>query len=198
MGERGLSPAGVLAMRSPVNWALLGLVIQRQSYGYELAQRFERTYGDAIEISSRSHIYEAIDSVLEGGLIEQAPPETVKDDEARQPRPHYRATKAGICSYEAWLLDYMEDDRRRARVFARQLAALGPEHALRMLSRLSETALREVGRPPAEAGRGGERGAPEMPGQRLVDEQERLRAGAMLTWIQFAQRELRDMGRRRR
>jgi DNA-binding PadR family transcriptional regulator len=29
-------------MRSLVNWALLGLVIERPSYAYELARRFER------------------------------------------------------------------------------------------------------------------------------------------------------------
>ncbi len=198
MGERGVSAAGVLAMRSPVNWALLGLVIQRASYGYELVQRFEQTYGDAIELSSRSHIYGAIDSLVARGLIERAPPESEQEEEARQPRPHYRATKAGICSYEHWLLDYLEEDQRRARIFARQLAALGPEHALRVLTRLSEASLHEIGRPPAEADPARERNRPETIGERLVDEQERLRAGAMLTWIQFAQRELREARRRRR
>lgn len=179
-------------MRSPINWALLGLVIQRSSYGYELVQRFERTYGDAIELSSRSHIYGALDSLTARGLIERAPADPVEEDEARQPRPHYRATKAGICSYEQWLIAYLQEDRRRARIFARQLAALRPEHALRVLTRLSEASLREVGRPPANPDRDREREAPDTLGERLVDEQERLRAGAMLTWIQFAQRELRD------
>lgn len=190
-------PAGVLAMRSPVNWGLLGLVIERESYGYELAQRFERIFGDALQLSSRSHIYEAIDSLASRGLIEQAPPQIVEEDQVRQPRPHYRATKEGICSYEHWLLGYLEEDQRRARIFARQLAALGPEHALRVLSRLSEASLREIGRPPSEAA-DREREAPETLGQRLVDEQQRLRAGAMLSWIQFAQSELRDARGRRR
>jgi len=185
-------------MRSPVNWALLGLVIQRASYGYELVQRFERTYGDAIELSSRSHIYGALDSLVTRGLIERAPAETVVDEEARQPKPHYRATEAGICSYEHWLIDYLEEDRRRARIFARQLAALRPQHALRVLSRLSEASLRDVGRPPAKADRDREGDAPEKFGERLVDEQERLRAGAMLSWIQFAQREVRDACRQQR
>jgi len=31
-------------MHSQVNWSLLGLVIKRPSYAYELAKRFERTY----------------------------------------------------------------------------------------------------------------------------------------------------------
>jgi len=185
-------------MRSPVNWALLGLVIERQSYGYELVQRFERIYGDALELSSRSHIYAAIDSLATRGLIERAPTEVVDEDQVRQPRPHYRATKAGICSYEHRLLDYLDEDRRRARIFARQLAALRPEHALRVLSRLSDTSLRDIGKPPAKGDQGRERETPEMLGERLVDEQERLRAGAMLTWIQFAQRELRDASRRKR
>ena len=35
-------------MRSPVNWALLGLIIERPSYAYNLAQRFERRYGDTL------------------------------------------------------------------------------------------------------------------------------------------------------
>jgi DNA-binding PadR family transcriptional regulator len=186
-----------MAMRSPVNWALLGLVIQRASYGYELVQRFERTYGDAIELSSRSHIYGALDSLTARGLIERAPAETVGDEEARQPKPHYRATEAGICSYEHWLISYMEEDRRRARIFARQVGALRPEHALRVLSRLSESSLRDIGRPPAKDGGDREHDPPEASGERLVDEQERLRAGAMLTWIQFAKREIRDACRQR-
>ena len=35
-------------MHSPVNWALLGLIIERPSYAYALAQRFERTYGSPL------------------------------------------------------------------------------------------------------------------------------------------------------
>ena len=50
-------------MRSPINWALLGLVIQRPSYGYELVQRFERTYEDALELSSPSQVYTALDAL---------------------------------------------------------------------------------------------------------------------------------------
>ncbi len=198
MGERGVSAGSALAMRSPVNWALLGLVIQRPSYGYELVQRFEQTYGDAIELSSRSHIYGAIDSLVGRGLIERVPSEAVKEQDARQPRPRYRATDAGICGYEQWLIDYLEDDQRRARIFARQLSALRPEHALRLLSRLSEASLREIGRPPPRAGEDREAEHRQTLTQRLANEQERLRAGAMLNWIQFAQRELRDAPRRRR
>lgn len=185
-------------MRSTVNWALLGLLIQRPSYGYELVQRFERTYGDALELSSRSHIYGALDSLAARGLIKRDAPESV-EDQGRQPKLHYHATEAGICSYERWLIDHLEEDRRRARVFAQQFAAIGPEHALRVLSRLSDACLREVGRPPSTAEPEVEHDRPEALGDRLAGEEERLRAGATLTWIEFAQRELRDaLSRNRR
>ncbi|MHB1858864.1 MAG: PadR family transcriptional regulator [Solirubrobacteraceae bacterium] len=182
-------------MRSPVNWALLGLVIQRPSYGYELVQRFERTYGDALELSSRSHIYVALDSLAARGLIERDVQEPI-DEQGRQPKLHYRVTEAGICSYERWLIDHLDEDRRRARVFAQQFAAIGPERALRVLSRLSEACLREVGRPTAEQSEAGA-SRREALGDRLAGEEERLRAGATLSWIEFAQRELRDALRRR-
>jgi DNA-binding PadR family transcriptional regulator len=38
-------------MQSPVNWALLGLVIERPSHAYELAHRFDRTYDGALSLS---------------------------------------------------------------------------------------------------------------------------------------------------
>ncbi len=57
-------------MRSLVSWSLLGLVIERPSYGYELVQRFERTYGDVLELSSPSQIYTALDALQRRSLIE--------------------------------------------------------------------------------------------------------------------------------
>ena len=52
-------------MRSPVNWAVLGLTIERPSYGYEILQRFERNYGELLKLSSPSQIYKALDSLME-------------------------------------------------------------------------------------------------------------------------------------
>lgn len=37
-----------IPMRSPVNWTVLGLVIERSSYGWELWTRFERLYDDVM------------------------------------------------------------------------------------------------------------------------------------------------------
>ncbi len=110
-------------MHSPVNWALLGLVIERPSYAYELAQRFERTYGQALPLSSVSHAYAALGTLKDRGLIEELPGTKT----GRQPKPHYRATAKGMEDYHAWLIGQVADERRRQEVFLLQLTALTRE-----------------------------------------------------------------------
>jgi DNA-binding PadR family transcriptional regulator len=177
------------AMRSPINWALLGLLVERASYGYKLMQRFERTYGDTLELSSRSQIYTALNSLARRGLIEHAQDARV-EDLLRQPKPHYRASEAGIRAYERWLVEQVTDDERRSRLIASHLAALPPEHALRVLERCAEICLDAAGRLPGED----DEGRPERPealAERLAGEEERLRAGAILNWIEYARSEVR-------
>src|ERR1700731_241869 len=58
-------------MQSLVNWALLGLVIERPSYAYELAQRFERTYEGVLSLSSISHVYTALGTLRDRSLVEE-------------------------------------------------------------------------------------------------------------------------------
>jgi DNA-binding PadR family transcriptional regulator len=175
-------------MRSPINWALLGLLIGRASYGYELMQRFERTYGDTLELSSRSQIYTALDSLARRGLIERAQ-DARGEDVLRQPKPHYRASEAGIRAYEGWLIEQVSDDERRSRLLAGHFAVLAPEHALRVLERCAEVCLDAVGRLPAEDDEHrSER--PEALAERLAGEEQRLRTGATVSWIEYARSEL--------
>lgn len=178
-------------MRSPVNWALLGLVIQRPSYGYELVQRFERTFGDALELSSPSQVYTALDTLARRSLIEAMPLEELGDKAGRQPKPHYRATAQGARGYEQWLLCQMRQERRRSRMLAQQLAMLAPSAALRVLGRCEQTFLKEA----SATTHGGRRDRAEAGEQegltaRLIAEQERLAIGARLGWIDYARREL--------
>lgn len=176
-------------IRSPINWALLGLLIQRPSYGYELVQRFERTYGDTLELSSRSQIYTAIDSLTRRGLIEHAQ-DTLAADPVRQPKLHYAATEAGLCAYDCWLVEQVSDDERRSRLIAQHFASLPHEHALRLLERCAELCLDAAGRLPADDD-GHRSEHREALAKRLAGEEERLRAGAALSWIEYARSELR-------
>ena len=94
-----------VAMRSPVNWTVLGLVIERQSYGWELWKRFERLYGDVLAVGSDSNIYAALNKLRENGFIEEVEgSRSGVPDATRQPKPHYRATVEGLEAYEAWSL----------------------------------------------------------------------------------------------
>jgi DNA-binding PadR family transcriptional regulator len=187
---RAVREAGSGAMRSPVNWAVLGLTIERPSYGYEILQRFERNYGELLKLSSPSQIYTALDSLMDRGMIE-ATTETA----SRQPKLHYRATDEGVKLYQEHLVSQAEEERKRSSMFARELAALAPEAALTVLDEYEQMCLSQATR--SRPGNG----APEQSltlADRLAAEDERLALEAKLPWIEFARRALRiaaDRGR---
>jgi DNA-binding PadR family transcriptional regulator len=196
---RAIRDAGTGVMRSPVNWAVLGLMIERPSYGYEILQRFERNYGGLLKLSSPSQIYTALDSLMDRRMIEATSEPSTTAVGVRQPKLHYRATEEGILRYQEHLVDQAEEDRRRSSLFARELAALEPAAALAVLHKYEQVCL-------AQATRVKPRRHPEpAPSEatmtladRLAAEEERLAMEAKLPWIQFARRELRtttDRGR---
>ena len=188
------------ALRSPVSWALLGLVIQRSSYGYELVQRFERTYGHVLELSSPSQIYTALDALERRELIEKLPPDEAAEI-SRQPKPHYRPTALGVDSHADWLIEQAHDERRRSHLFALQLAVLGPQGALAILERYEQVCLtdaseatsgrkRKGGSEDAGTHAAGEGGQVGELAARLSREEQRLSVQARLAWIGYARREL--------
>ena len=164
-------------MRSPVNWALLGLVIERPGYAYELAQRFENTYKGALTLSSTSHVYTALTALSERTLVEELPGSRA----GRQPRPRYTATSKGLEAYEEWLIGQVGEERRRQRLMVLQLAALkrAPDaHAI--LARYEQ----------ALATHSAERGPCSECIAALLDEERRLSTEAMLAWVAFAREQL--------
>src|ERR1700684_77907 len=99
MGAGRVGKVRAASMKSAVNWALLGLVIERPSYAYELAQRFDRTYEGALSLSSTSHVYTALGALSDRGLIEELAGSRV----GRQPKPRYRAPAQGRGRSCEWL-----------------------------------------------------------------------------------------------
>lgn len=174
-------------MHSPVNWALLGLIIERPSYAYELAQRFERTYQGVLSLSSVSHAYTALSTLKGRALIEEIPGTRT----GRQPKPRYRATPQGLEEYREWLLGQLSEDRRRQRLFVLQLAALtrNSEAALSLVTDYERACLAEAGNAPIDARTGASLSASELV-SRLLSEEHRLALGAKLAWAQYARREL--------
>jgi DNA-binding PadR family transcriptional regulator len=197
MLERAVKELGAGAMRSPVNWAVLGLTIERPSYGYEILQRFERNYGELLRLSSPSQIYTALDSLIDRKLIE-ATSEPPAGAASRQPRLHYRATEDGVRRYQEHLIGQAEEGRRRAGLFTRELAALAPDAALAVLDHYEQICLAQAASPrPIRTG-------PTAPdpstslADRLAAEEDRLAIEAKLPWIEYARRELRAVVERDR
>jgi DNA-binding PadR family transcriptional regulator len=183
---RGANP-----MQSAVHWALLGLVIERPSYGYELAQRFEHAYAGMLQLSGVSYVYTALDTLQYRSMIE----EIRGTRTGRQPKPRYRATSEGVRSYQERLIAQMHEDLRRSRLFARQLAAFAqePEMALDVIERYGQACLEEAGETPVPVP--AENGASAASGlaSRLVAEERRLALEARLPWIDYARREFKAL-----
>ncbi len=183
--ERRIAP-----MHSPVSWALLGLIIERPSYAYELAQRFERTYGETLSLSSVSHAYTALRTLEERGLIE----ELAGTRTGRQPKPHYQASAKGLRDYHEWLIGQVAEERRRQRVFLLQLTALtrDPEQAMRVVADYERACLDETRATPIANGQESAPGSALELQARLIAEEQRLALGARIAWARYARRELKE------
>jgi DNA-binding PadR family transcriptional regulator len=176
------------AMRSPIAWAVLGLVIERPSYGYELTQRFRRTYGETLVLSSPKTIYNALDALKARVFIEELAPAEPGPPEpgvrGRLPRPHYRATEQGVRAYQDWLFIQIEEERQRSRLFARQLAMLEPNAALDVIDQYERECLDETDKAAAGVTE------KERVAERLADEDEHLGLEMRLAWLDYARTEL--------
>jgi DNA-binding PadR family transcriptional regulator len=178
-------------MRSTVNWALLGLVISRPGYGYELVQRFERAYEESIHLSSPSQIYVALDALEGRGLVEKRlPPQQGAAGRStkriRQPKPRYHATEEGAGAYEEWLVAQVEQERSRSRLFATQVALLPADHALAVLERYEAACLEVASATPGVLGGQARARTASTVAERLTFEDDRLALEARLAWIQYA------------
>jgi DNA-binding PadR family transcriptional regulator len=178
-------------MQSPVNWALLGLVIERPSYAYELAQRFDRTYEGALSLSSTSHVYTALRALEDRRLVEEVP----GSGTGRQPKPCYRATPGAIEHYQRWLVGQLAEERRRERLFAMELAALmsDPVLARGVIDGYEQACVQEGGESPLHATHDSSENADSRLATRLACEQNRLAVGARLEWVQYVRRELKAL-----
>jgi len=178
-------------MRSPVNWTVLGLVIERSSYGFELWTRFERLYGDVMPICNESNIYSALNRLRDKGLIEEVPrSRATEPDASRQPKLHYRATQEGLGAYEAWVIVQMREHHRRSREFARQLGAFAqqPQTALGILARYERACLDEKGAAIPTVTEFPSRFVPGL-GDNLASVYGRAVVAATLGWVEYARRE---------
>jgi DNA-binding PadR family transcriptional regulator len=182
----GSARAAPSPMHSPVNWALLGLIIARPSYAYELALRFERTYEGALSLSSVSHVYTALATLRDRGLVQ----EVAGSEGALRSKRRYEPTAAGLAEHAEWLVSQLEEERRRQRLLVIQLGALAgtPDRATAVLDEYEQACVAALSTaPPATDA------TPGMTGlvSRLTGEEIRQSVAAKLRWVQYARAQLR-------
>jgi DNA-binding PadR family transcriptional regulator len=184
------------SIRSPVYWTHLGLIIERPDYGYGLMQRFEHEYGEAMPLSGNS-VYEGLDVLQKAGLIEEY---MAKSGRRRQPTPHYRATPEGVRAYGDWLMARVRIERRRSRLFARQLAALAsePQLGLEVIEHYERARLEEARADAIAHTRGnGSAGSGDSLAVALPAEQARLAIEVEVPWARYARARFTELSKTR-
>jgi DNA-binding PadR family transcriptional regulator len=198
-------------IRSAVNWAVLGLVIERPSYGYELFQRLERRYGGVLD-PPISQIYAALNALERAALIEPLPEEarTLDADDGlrraarRQPKVHYRATASGARAFRIWVAEQIREDPRHVELLRRiaGAAAAGVDRTgtMRELVDAYERACVEEASklplPPARAGVTPAAAAGELVERRVLAARRGL-LDAHFAWIAYARKEIEAFERTR-
>jgi DNA-binding PadR family transcriptional regulator len=93
-----------------VKYAVLGLLIQRRGYGYDLVQRFEEQVGPAWQLNAGA-IYVALDKLEQEGLVRPllsdagpgGAPVTRRRTARGAPRVIYEPTPQGVERFDDWM-----------------------------------------------------------------------------------------------
>jgi DNA-binding PadR family transcriptional regulator len=83
-------------------YAILGLVIERPGYGYQLAQRLDERFGSSA--FAPSGVYSALDQLSRDAFVRAAGELGPGPARRAAPRMIYEATDRGIEHFESWLL----------------------------------------------------------------------------------------------
>lgn len=178
-------------MKAGTKYAVLGLLLERPSYGYEVLVRFRRAFDAGQWAITPQGLYASLDRLEREGLIEPIT-EDGSDLRRRQPRTPYRVTASGARELRQFLDAPMGADPTRAEFLVRLQCAASKDHEalVRLLDGYERACLDELGRLAA--------GEPELDGQprlgtlveRLALEDRRLFLQARLAWIDFARQQV--------
>lgn len=195
---RGWNPER--ALQASVNWAVLGLVIEKPSYGYEIGRRFLTRFADFMP-ASLSNIYTTLDRLVRMGLVEptHAQAATVS---GRQHKLHYRATSEGARAYRTWLARRLREVDDRSELLLRLLSVClrGVPALDEVLGRYEAECLeeqRQLEAQPSHVASGDPELMPQLLG-RMVQDERRTMLAAQLDWVRRTRAELGEHLERQR
>lgn len=122
-----------------MKYAVLGLLVERRGYAYDIARRFEDTVGPAFHVHYGA-IYQALDALERDELIRGALREHDELSERRRrtgPRVVYETTDEGIEAYEQWIRTPARVEPLRGEL-ALKVALSRPEHGPALLSLIDD------------------------------------------------------------
>lgn len=174
---------------SPFTWMMLGLLIERPSYGYELHARSKRRFGNLIDFAS-THAYQAINTLHKHELIEpiEPPIPDPKPRGKRQFRAYYRVTASGVESFKAWLAEPIQEDLRNAELLIRVGSAgvLGAPVLRAVIEGYQAQCLKRERELDAENEREPSRKRPLAAAIEMIASQQRLEIETQLKWCELA------------
>jgi DNA-binding PadR family transcriptional regulator len=123
--------------QSPLKGAVLGLLVQGPSYGYELANRLERQLGPGWSIV-RPSLYRMLRGLdREGLVVSSQTSEETKSEETSSARIMYEATDLAESALIAWMDSPLSFDEAQLQLQARMVVAR-PEDLPRLLVALNQ------------------------------------------------------------
>ncbi|HTB50315.1 MAG TPA: helix-turn-helix transcriptional regulator [Solirubrobacteraceae bacterium] len=115
--------------------AVLGLVIERPGYGYDLARRLEERFGSSG--FAPTGVYSALDQLSAEALVCSAGARAGSANERAAPRTIYEATPKGVDHFEDWMLGSSSLAPVRDELYMK--IALSRPHNLSRLMELTQT-----------------------------------------------------------
>ncbi len=115
--------------------AVLGLVIERPGYGYDLARRLQSRFGSSS--FAPTGVYSALDQLSSEALVRSAGSRADATNERAAPRTIYEATPKGIDHFEEWMLGCSSLAPVRDELYMK--IALSKPHNLPRLIELAQT-----------------------------------------------------------
>ncbi|MDO8188763.1 PadR family transcriptional regulator [Conexibacter sp. JD483] len=124
-----------------MKYAVLGMLIERRGYGYDLANRLQRRLGPGFR-AAYGAVYVSLDQLAKEELVA----ESKRVQVGRQVKVYYAATPAGEERFRAWMREAPSREPLRGELYLKLAVAQGADLSLLRdeLERLERECLRDI------------------------------------------------------